>query len=66
MAETVKGRARGAQLALVDGFVGATWAPSEKPVVVFVFAVRGGKIEEIDVIMNTEDLQKMEVEVITE
>jgi RNA polymerase sigma-70 factor (ECF subfamily) len=66
VAETLKGRARGAQLALVDGFTGATWAPSGKPVVVFAFAVRDGKIEEIDVIMNTEDLGKMEVEVINE
>jgi RNA polymerase sigma-70 factor (ECF subfamily) len=66
VAETLKGRATGAQLALVDGFVGATWAPSGKPVVVFAFAVRDGKIEEIDVIMNTEDLKKMEVEVIKE
>jgi RNA polymerase sigma-70 factor (ECF subfamily) len=66
VAETLKGRARGAQLALVDGFTGATWAPSGKPVVVFAFAVRDGKIEEIDVIMNTEDLKKMEVEMINE
>jgi RNA polymerase sigma factor (sigma-70 family) len=66
VAETFKGRAAGAQLALLDGFVGATWAPSERPVVVFAFAVRDGKIEEIDVIMNTEDLKKMEVEVINE
>jgi RNA polymerase sigma-70 factor (ECF subfamily) len=66
VAETLKGRARGAQLALVDGFAGATWAPSGKPVVIFAFAVRDGQIEEIDVIMNTEDLRKMEVEVIDE
>jgi RNA polymerase sigma-70 factor (ECF subfamily) len=66
VAETLKGRARGAQLALVDGFTGATWAPSGKPVLVFAFAIRDGKIEEIDVIMNTEDLEKMEVEVINE
>ena len=66
VAETLKGRARGAQLALVDGFTGATWAPSGKPVVVFAFAVGDGKIEEIDVIMNTEDLKKMEVVVINE
>jgi RNA polymerase sigma-70 factor, ECF subfamily len=66
VAETFKGRAAGAQLALIDGFVGATWAPSGKPVVVFAFAVRDGRIEEVDVIMNTEDLKKMEVEVINE
>jgi RNA polymerase sigma-70 factor, ECF subfamily len=66
VAETLKGRARGAQLALVDGFAGATWAPSGKPVVVFAFAVRDGKIEEINVIMNNDDLKKMEVEVINE
>ena len=66
VAETFKGRATAAQLALVDGFVGAAWGPSGKPVVVFAFVVRDGKIEEIDVIMNTEDLKKMEVEMINE
>jgi RNA polymerase sigma factor (sigma-70 family) len=66
VAETLKGRARAAQLALVDGLAGATWAPSGRPVVVFAFAVRDGQIEEIDVIMNTQDLKKMEVEVINE
>jgi RNA polymerase sigma factor (sigma-70 family) len=66
VAETLKGRATAAQLALIDGFAGATWGPSGKPVVAFAFAVRDGKIEEIDVIMNTEDLKKMEVEVINE
>src|SRR5262249_24350870 len=53
VAETLKGRARGAQLALIDGVAGATWGPSGKPVVVFAFAVRDTKIEEIDVIMNS-------------
>jgi RNA polymerase sigma-70 factor, ECF subfamily len=66
VAETLKGRATAAQLALVDGFVGATWAPNGNPVVAFAFAVRDGKIEEIDVIMNIGDLKKMEVEVINE
>jgi RNA polymerase sigma-70 factor (ECF subfamily) len=66
VAETLKGRATAAQLALVDGFVGAMWGPSGKPVVVFAFAVRDGRIEEIDVIMNPEDLKKMDVEMINE
>jgi hypothetical protein len=65
VAETLQGRAR-AQLALVDGFAGSTWAPGGKAVVVFAFAVRGGKVEEIDVIMNAEDLKTMEVEVVNE
>jgi RNA polymerase sigma factor (sigma-70 family) len=66
VAETLKGRARGAQLALIDGFAGATWAPNGKPVVVFAFAVRDGKIEEIDVFMNAEDLRTIEVEMLNE
>jgi RNA polymerase sigma-70 factor (ECF subfamily) len=66
VAETLQGRAAGATLALIDGFAGAAWGPSGKPVVAFAFAVRDGKIEEIDVIMNPEDVRKMEFDAITE
>src|SRR5260370_33640272 len=43
------GRARVARLALVDGSVGAVWAPSGKPRVVFPFKISGGPIVEVGI-----------------
>src|SRR5262249_46602795 len=48
VAEAFKGRAGGAQLALVDGVPGAVWAPGGKPRVVFVFEFRFDRIVAID------------------
>nr|WP_020406529.1 sigma-70 family RNA polymerase sigma factor [Hahella ganghwensis] len=52
VANTFKGKASAAQLALVDGHIGATWAPGGKPVVAFCFSIAGGKISSIDIVMN--------------
>jgi RNA polymerase sigma-70 factor (ECF subfamily) len=41
------GRARGAQVALVDGVAGLVWAPGGRPRVVFGFTISHGKISEI-------------------
>lgn len=41
------GRARGARLALVNGAVGAAWAPGGRPRVAFAFTVMGGRIVEV-------------------
>ena len=41
------GRAKGAQLALVDGVAGLVWAPGGRPRVVFGFTITRGKISEI-------------------
>ncbi len=65
IAETFKGKAVGAQLALIDGFEGATWLQGTKPRVAFTFAVRDGLITEIDVIMDHMHLAKTEIELIT-
>ena len=43
VADTFKGRARVAQLALVDGAVGAVWAPGGRPRVVFGFTIAGSE-----------------------
>jgi RNA polymerase sigma factor (sigma-70 family) len=56
VAETFSGRARVAQLALVDGSVGAVWAPGGKPRVVFAFTVTNGKIVEIHLLADPERL----------
>ncbi len=41
------GRARGAQVALVDGVAGLVWAPGGRPRVVFGFTISHGKVSEI-------------------
>jgi RNA polymerase sigma-70 factor, ECF subfamily len=52
VAETFSGRARFAQPALVDGAVGAVWAPGGRPRVVFGFTIMGGKIVAIDILAD--------------
>ena len=61
VAEAFAGRARGAQLALVDGVVGAVWAPGGRPRAVFRFRVAGGKIVTIDLVVNPERVRRFEV-----
>lgn len=56
VAETFKGRARGAQPALIDGAAGAVWAPGGRPRVVFAFTIEGGKIVAIDLLADPERL----------
>src|SRR5262249_4431330 len=56
VAEIFKGRALGAQLALVNGSVGTTWIGGGKPRVAFFFSIENGKIQGIDVVMDPEDL----------
>ena len=58
------GRARFAQLALVDGAVGAVWAPGGKPRVVFSFTVLRGKIVAIDLIADPARLSQMALSVL--
>ncbi len=62
IAETFKGRAVAAQLALINGSVGTTWIAGGKPRVAFLFTIENGKIQEINVVMDPEDLKEMEVE----
>lgn len=61
VAETFKGRAVAAQLALINGSVGTTWIGGGKPRVAFLFSIENGKIQGIDVVMDPEDLKEMEV-----
>ena len=62
VAETFKGRALGAELALINGSVGTTWIGGGKPRVAFLFSIENGKIQGIDVVMDPEELKEMEVE----
>jgi RNA polymerase sigma-70 factor (ECF subfamily) len=64
VANTFKGKATAAQLALINGHAGAAWAPGGKPVVIFAFTVVEGKISAIDVVMDPQKLQGFEVVVV--
>jgi RNA polymerase sigma factor (sigma-70 family) len=61
IAELFKGRATAAQPAWINGLPGATWVAGGKPRVAFTFAVENGKITEIGVIMNPDDLNDTEI-----
>jgi RNA polymerase sigma-70 factor (ECF subfamily) len=64
VAETFKGRAAAAQLALVDGAPGAAWAPGGKPRLVFAFAFRGEKIVGINLLMDRTRVDEIDVELL--
>jgi RNA polymerase sigma-70 factor (ECF subfamily) len=66
VADCFRGRARAARLALIDGAVGAAWAPGGTPRVVFAFAVEAGKIAEIELVMEPVRLGELAVELLGE
>jgi hypothetical protein len=61
VAETFSGRARFAQPALVNGAVGAVWAPGGRPRVVFEFTITHGRVAGIDVLADPERLQRLDL-----
>jgi RNA polymerase sigma factor (sigma-70 family) len=64
VAGTFSGRARFAQPALVDGAVGAVWAPGGRPRVVFGFTITDGKIVAIDILADPERLRELDLTVL--
>jgi RNA polymerase sigma-70 factor (ECF subfamily) len=62
VAETFKGRARAAGLALVDGEPGAVWAPGGTPRAVFVFTIEDDRIAAIDLVVEPPRLAAINVE----
>jgi RNA polymerase sigma-70 factor (ECF subfamily) len=65
-AEAVAGRfqsqAQGAQLALIDGIPGAVWFAAGRPIVVFGFTVRNGKVAEIELVADEGRLNRLKIE----
>jgi RNA polymerase sigma-70 factor (ECF subfamily) len=61
VAETFRGRAQGAQQALIDGALGLAWAPGGQPRAVFSFTVADGKIVGIDLIAEPSHIGRLEV-----
>ena len=66
VAETFKGRAQVAQLALVEGAAGLVWAPGGRPRVVFEFTIAGGTIVEIDLIADPERLRQLDLMILND
>jgi RNA polymerase sigma-70 factor (ECF subfamily) len=64
VADTFSGRARFARPALVNGAVGAVWAPGGRPRVVFGFTVRRGKIVEIYILDDPARLRQLDLAVL--
>ena len=61
VAATFSGRTRAAKLVLLDGFAGAVWAPVGRPRVVFGFAIQEGKIVEIELLADPEQLRRLDL-----
>lgn len=64
VAAAFQGRARGAQLALLDGVLGAVYAPGGRVASTIAFRVRDGHIVHVDVCADQEVIAGMRVEVL--
>jgi RNA polymerase sigma-70 factor (ECF subfamily) len=60
VAETFSGRARHAELAIVDGEAGAVWLVGGKPRVVFRFAMAGDKVTELTLTAEPSVLRRLD------
>lgn len=61
VAQTFSGRARAAKAALLDGFAAAVWSARGQPKVVFGFTVQDGKIVEIELLADPEQLSRLDL-----
>ena len=64
VAQQFSGRARVAQPALVDGAVGAVWAPGGRPRAVFDFTITHGKIVAITILADPERLRQLDLAIL--
>lgn len=64
VAETFKGRAAAARVALVDGDIGAVYAPGAIPAVVFKLTIADGRITGIDLVADSSRIAAMDVEIV--
>lgn len=63
VAETFKGRARGASAALIDGDAGAVWAMGGQVRSAFVFTIERDKITAIDLVMEPTHLAELDIRI---
>jgi RNA polymerase sigma-70 factor (ECF subfamily) len=62
VAETFRGRARGARPVLVDGAPGLAWAPGGVPRAVFVMRISGERIAAIEIVADPDRISQLDVE----
>jgi RNA polymerase sigma-70 factor (ECF subfamily) len=65
VAATFSGRARTAELALIDGAFGAVWAPGGKPRVVFAFTVVDGKVTAVEFLADPHRVAALDIAILT-
>src|ERR1035441_5841868 len=63
-AGTVRGARPRAQLALLDGVVGAVWAPGGRPRMAFAFTTAHGMIVEIELLADPDRLRRLDLTVL--
>ncbi len=61
VAETFAGRARAAQLALIEGAPGLVWSTGGEPRMVFTFTITDGKISAITMLADPERLKQLDL-----
>jgi RNA polymerase sigma-70 factor (ECF subfamily) len=66
VAETFSGRARAAQVALLDGIAGLVWASRGRPQMVFDFTVVDGKVVEIEMVADPGRLGDLDIAIVGE
>ncbi|NWL86186.1 RNA polymerase subunit sigma-70 [Paenibacillus sp. 79R4] len=66
LANKVAGRAKAAQVALVNGRIGAIAAPGGKLLYVIQFTIKDGKIAEVDLISNSTHLEQLDLKILGE
>jgi RNA polymerase sigma-70 factor, ECF subfamily len=66
VAQTFSGRAKVAQLALVNGWVGAVWAQGGRPQVVFDFRIADGRVASIELIADPEHLRSLDLVILAD
>jgi RNA polymerase sigma-70 factor, ECF subfamily len=63
VANTFRGRARAAQLALIDGDVGLVFAPGGRPMVVFDFVIEKGRIAQISLTADASSIAALDLKI---
>ncbi|GAA1481797.1 sigma-70 family RNA polymerase sigma factor [Gordonia sinesedis] len=64
VAAAFRGSAKGAEIALIDGVVGAVYAPGGQVLSVIAARVRAGRVTAIDVCADQETIARMEIELL--
>jgi RNA polymerase sigma-70 factor (ECF subfamily) len=59
------GQAQGAQVALIEGVPGAVWVAGGRPIVVFEFTLRDGRVTEIDLVADPGRLSRLKIEILS-